>query len=183
MRETNPMLAAIDCPPLTDSDREQARLTVCRYATDAADAGELLAMLGLIEPQPTPQPVKAAPPVVSYDRGSCTECGVPTYSRRARPPVPGGRRYGARGRCEKCYMVLRRAESPAQEPKMVDSAKTLAHLESLRDAGITGQQIADAFGLPATTLSRLLNHRPLMVRATTEERVLTVRFDADKAVL
>jgi hypothetical protein len=46
-RETSP-LANIDCPPVSEADRERARLTVCRNATDADDAVELLAMLGLI---------------------------------------------------------------------------------------------------------------------------------------
>lgn len=45
-RETSP-LANIECPPVSEADRERARLTVCRNATSAADAAELLAMLGL----------------------------------------------------------------------------------------------------------------------------------------
>lgn len=42
-RETSP-LANIDCPPVSEADRERARLTVCRNAASAQDAAELLAM-------------------------------------------------------------------------------------------------------------------------------------------
>ncbi|MEV0247917.1 hypothetical protein AB0H76_15095 [Nocardia sp. NPDC050712] len=41
---------------ITAEERERAALTVCHYATDTADAAELLAMLGLAEPKPAPIP-------------------------------------------------------------------------------------------------------------------------------
>ncbi|MEU7141707.1 hypothetical protein ABZ942_19810 [Nocardia sp. NPDC046473] len=83
----------------------RARLTVAGHAANRADAGELLAMLGLTEQQPT-RPVPRPNPM--RNPGSCVKCGVATGDRRA--AGHGGARYGGRGRCDACYKRLIRAE-------------------------------------------------------------------------
>jgi uncharacterized ParB-like nuclease family protein len=89
---------------VTEVEVEQARRTVCSYATDAEDAAELLEMLGLA---PTSAPVESAPVRVAAvvgNQGQCVKCGVRTE----------GKAYGALGQCQRCYMQTRRARKEAE---------------------------------------------------------------------
>jgi len=59
------------------------------------------------------QPVKPKPALIPENTGRCGKCGVATYLAQTEEPIPGGKRYGARGLCNTCYTVVRRAEKKA----------------------------------------------------------------------
>jgi len=66
----------------TGSERDNARKTVCHYATDAAEAKNLLAMLGLLG-------------VEQNDPGRCRVCGAELSLKQMSP------KWGLKGTCGK----------------------------------------------------------------------------------
>lgn len=61
------------------------------------------------------QPAAPKPARSPENTGRCGKCGVPTYLAQTEDPIPGGKRYGARGLCGTCYSVVRRAEKKAEK--------------------------------------------------------------------
>lgn len=87
-------------------DREKARRTVARHATDVADASVLLAMLGL-DADPEPEVIETG----DGRAGSpCIDCGQPTVSAANFDPDGPAAKYGALGRCVACYSAHRRGK-------------------------------------------------------------------------
>lgn len=90
---------------LSDEACRAALRTVCHHATGKDDALELAKMLGLLD-KPESKPRKRAPALI-FNPGNCITCGA--AMNRSKAPSQDGTRYGALGRCERCYAVLRRA--------------------------------------------------------------------------
>lgn len=96
-------LEGFDSIPTTHVDhsaREKARKAVCHFADDAAEARELLEMLGLLEKAPTKVALR------------CEDCGD-EMGRRRDVRYTGRVFLCARGRCEKCYARWSRAGKKA----------------------------------------------------------------------
>ncbi|RJO74141.1 hypothetical protein D5S18_18485 [Nocardia panacis] len=82
-----------DLAELTEADRRAAALAVCGHATDAADAAELLAMLGLVD--------KASAGRVA---AQCRKCLRPMSN----VDCVGHARRASDGMCGSCYQRTRR---------------------------------------------------------------------------
>ncbi|WP_454199522.1 WhiB family transcriptional regulator [Nocardia sp. Marseille-Q1738] len=103
-------------------------------------------------------PVVPAPKPRHYVRsentGRCVDCHMPTASRVNRKRNEA--RYGGKGRCERCYQVLRREEQKADDPKAripADAARE--HAKSLA-AMMTLDEIVALAGISKSVLNGLL---------------------------
>lgn len=90
----------IKVPSIDDAKQEAARKTVCHFAADAAEARELLLMLGLAEVAEVKVPLR------------CGDCGD-EMGRRRDVRYTGSVYLCARGLCERCYSRWARAEKKA----------------------------------------------------------------------
>lgn len=153
-----------------------ARKTVAKFATDAKDLAELLAILGLDGAGPAP----------------CRKCGEPI----ARLAAAGYNQTAGDGLCHTCYDRPRSHKSsvprevvdnPALDrpaPKAararsaplglarVDTKTVRAHLKRLRDSGMTLPEIAELAGVNPKTLNNL-RQNPRMNKVSAD-KVLAV---------
>jgi len=102
-------------------------------------------------------PVVQAPKPRHYVRsenpGRCVDCDMPTASRAAMKR--GDARYGGRGRCERCYQILRRDQDPESPDARIPAGPVREHLKAL--AGVMSRsEIIAATGLSEGVLSGLL---------------------------
>lgn len=101
----------------TDEERQKVRRLAAESALSqknpAGDLNQLLGMLGLLdEPETSEPPVKRQAHPSVGNNGRCTKCGVATYQQHPKAEHDG-KRYGGRGMCQACYVVVRRAERKA----------------------------------------------------------------------
>lgn len=108
----------LDVDPEGISPEQQRRMAIlaCDYASRQDDphavATDLLAMLGLRDVPEAERLAKRKPHPSVGNSGRCIKCGVATYQAHPKG-AHTGRRYGARGLCQACYAVIRRAERKA----------------------------------------------------------------------
>ncbi|NEW42761.1 hypothetical protein GV794_02140 [Nocardia cyriacigeorgica] len=153
-RETSPF-AGIDCPPVSEADRARARVTVCRNATDATDAAELMAMLGLLDEPETP--------------ARCSGCKRMFGDSGREGTIPHKRD----GMCATCF-GRRYAGADA-----VDADQVRAHVLELRRCGLSARVVAEHAGVSLGTLTAVMYARtgkdPVAVVArATADRILAV---------
>lgn len=160
-RETSP-LANIECPQVSEADRDRARMTVCRNATSATDATELLAMLGLLdEPE---QPAR------------CSGCKRIFGDRGREGTVP----HRQNGMCASC-LARRYVGADA-----VDADEVRAYVAELHRCGLTIRAIAEYAGIPQGTLNGILYARSgkdpcTVVARATADRILSVTITGSAA--
>jgi hypothetical protein len=101
-------------------------------------------------------PEKAPKPrhyVRAQNPGRCVDCDMPTASRANKKR--GDARYGGRGRCERCYQILRRDQEPDSPDARIPAGPVREHLKAL-DAVMSRNEIIAATGLSKGVVNGLL---------------------------
>lgn len=153
--------------PVSAEDLARAAATVCRHATDSADAAGLLSMLGLL-------PGRKAP---VDDQPKPVEVVVLSSCERCQEDTPGNTR---RGMCPRCYADTRSRALAAGRwnPNRVDTTEALARVDALVAMGMCMLHIRRRAGIPQTTFHTFTTGRPCWTRGEVVEGVLSVPVPA-----